>query len=353
MIGDHMKYLTALAIASILTACSTPAIQTSVKTSIQKVHGLLEVRISGDGENATASARFIHPGARAGALRAQAITVLDDVGLKFKRRAVNFIDTDDAGQRNRNTQAVFDIENTTPTGFSNLTLYALNVPNVTIGGTSVSSMTAANGSSITDEAVARSMKPSHGMQEIASGLEVVSDLADLQLVQPSEASDVQTQAAALPNSITGNVLEYGFVARNATDPTSRLIGQGDGIECPAILNFQNSLCKGMVTLAYSFPVPASTPSTPSSARLWAFNLYFLVADQEEEIHSQSLEEQNTGTISGVGVTEFSGTTRALFGTTLTPGAGVEILCRVKTALPTVSSPTTVFLGAALGTSGCP
>jgi hypothetical protein len=351
MNGEQMKLIGALTCAALLTACATPVppVTTTIIGSPAKIRGLLEVRISGNDTISTASARFVKASnPRASGLQTQAISVIDDTGLKFKRRAVSFIDSDNAGQSVRNTQAVFDVENTTTGSLNNLTLYAINVPNLTIAGTSVASMFAGDGSALNDAALARSLQPTHGMQAIAGGLAVQPTLADLQWVQPAEASSVQTQAAALPTAINGDVLEYGFVARNATFPELRYFGPGDGGTCPAEVGGEASLCKGTVTLAYSFPVNASAAR---STRLWAFSLYFVVADQDTNVFSQSLEEQAAGTVTGLDAASVSGTQRVLFGSGLT--AGVEVLCRVKTAVPTATNPTAVSLGAPLGTPGCP
>jgi hypothetical protein len=354
MNGDHMKHVVAFGVALVLTACSTTP-QTSISTVAPRVRGLLQVRISGDDKNTSATAQFVRPDSlsRGGGLQAQAVTVINETGVKFTRRAVNFLDTEDGGQSVRNTQAIFDVKNITLDSLSNLTLYAVSVPNVTIGGTSVARMFAGNGSAITDESIARSLKPSHGMRTIAGGLEVQPTLADLQLVTNSEASSVQAQSVTSPTPIVGDVLEYGFVARNATSPELRYLGPGDGSTCPAELSGEPSSCAGTVTLAYSFPVPEATVATPRSARLWAFTLYFIVADQSNSIYSQSLEEQGAGTVTGLPTAELSGTFRALYGTNLTAGASVEVLCRVRTAIPSTINTSSEYLGAAIGTAGCP
>jgi hypothetical protein len=356
MNGDHMKHVVAFGVALVLTACSTTP-QTTISKAAPRVRGLLQVRISGDDKNASATAQFVRPDSltREGGLQAQAVTVINETGVKFTRRAVNFLDTENGSgsQSVRNTQAIFNVKNITTDSLSNLTLYAVSVPNVTIGGTSIARMFAGNGSAITTESIARSLKPSHGMRTIAGGLEVQPTLADLQLVTSTEASSVQTQSVTSPTPIVGDVLEYGFVARNATYPELRYLGPGDGSTCPAVLNGDPSSCAGTVTLAYSFPVPEATVATPRSARLWAFTLYFIVADQSNSIYSQSLEEQGAGTVTGLPTAELSGTFRSLYGTSLTAGASIEVLCRVKTAIPSATNTESEYLGAAIGTPGCP
>jgi uncharacterized protein YkwD len=296
-------YLT-LASLLLLVSCNQSVTPTSGSTL-----GLLKVTVSLDG---SAQAQFMSTSK--GELSAQANTVVTDVGLTLSRQFVNFYDDDSATSPTRYVSAVFGITNTTSRTFSNLTLYAVNVVGTTIGGTGVAAMQSAAGVNITTASVAQGMKPTHGMRSTLTGVEVDPDRADLHVISQSEATTIQTGAAALTPPIVGNVLQYGFVARNLSG--GRTIGnQGcSGTNCN----------KGVVTLAYKMP-----RINPRSANPWTFSLYFVVADESTTIATQSLEEQNsnqgfTSRISALG----SAQARTLAGTSYTGGTQ---FCSVRTA----------------------
>ena len=351
-----MKLLLPLTLAFALAACTTPQVPPATQTpapqtNVPKILGLLEVRISGDN---LGTARFIdassfHPQGSLRASGGNTITVVPDAGIEFTRRAVNFSDSDDTTPTTRRSQAIFDVINKSPRVFNNLTLYAMNIPGRGIGGTSITGMAAGNGTPITDETIARSFKPMHGMRTIAGGVQVQPSLADLQLVKPTEAANVQAQAAALSPAINGSVLEYGFVARNSDASKGRTIEAGDGTGC-AVNKGVPSACTGTITFAYVFPVAPITDTLSRSQRPWAFSLYFVVADQSISSYSQSLEEQSAGTVTGQDPTGLFGL-RALFSSS--PPSAAEILCRVQTAISTTTNPSSEYLGVVPGTVGCP
>ena len=280
----------------LLGACSSnPELPT------HKFLGLLEVRVEGiaDGAVTNATARFVDPSSLSSGLQTRSATVLPINGtnagndVQLVRRQVSFLDDDVNAVRY--VQSRFELINRTSTSFNNLTFYALDIPGTTLGGTGIASMFDATGLSITDPAKARAFQATHGMKPLNRGVEVNSSTADLQLFTPLEISNtnpaslgVQQQAVALniiPNTAT--VLEYGFVARNFAG--SRGIGARNlSLDCTV------DACKGQITLAYKFP-----KITPRAANPFAFNLYFVVADETNYAKSQSLEEQSANTISGL------------------------------------------------------
>jgi hypothetical protein len=291
------------------------------------VLGLLEVTISGIGETPTASAQFIHQN---GGLSAQAVTVVSDVGINLTRRAVSFYDDD--VNLVRYVQAVFDITNTTSNTFANLTLYAVNVPGTTLSGTGVAGMAKADGTSIvpttvlqasplvTGESMVRGMKPSHAMRlnSAGNGTEInTPGLASLQVFTQSEASTVQTGAAALTPPIVGEVLQYGFVAHNLLG--GRAIG-ASGCSTP-------NCNKGVVALGYKFPRVNPRRDNP-----FTFSLYFVVTNETTSIVTQSLEEQNDNGRSGSRAFQLgsSAEIRALAGSTL-GGSNINRVCQARTA----------------------
>lgn len=266
-----------LTLSLLLTACTNgPG---SPLSTTPNVIGLLEVRVEGVGTSTLgATARFV--GApQAGKFGAQTATVVADAGLSFVRQGVSFLDDDAGGVRY--TNAIFNITNTTARVFNNLTFYAINVPGTTIGGTAVANILAASGAAITDQTVARKMMPAHRMRRVDNRNVVDAAGADMQVFSTQESIDAQSGAARLTPPVNGDVLEYGYVARNYT--AGRQIGAANcvGMNCN----------KGQVTFAYRMPL-----ITPRSANPWAFSLYFVVANDDTTSVTQSREEQNDNSL---------------------------------------------------------
>jgi uncharacterized delta-60 repeat protein len=325
-----MKQIFAAISLVLLGACSS-----SIPEPTQKFMGLLEVHFEGIGENgtATASARFVSPSSLKSGVQSRVATVLPINGtnavndVQFVKRQVSFLDDDTNAIRY--VLSRFELTNRTATNINNLTLYAVNLPGTTLGGSGVANMVDATGVTITDIAKARAFKPTHGMRPLGRGAEVHSGAADLQFFTPLEVNNttpgnlgVQQQAIALnliPN--TASVLEYGFSARNYSG--GHIIGARDtATDCTV------DACKGQITLAYKFPKLASRPTNP-----WAFTLYFVAADESVDSVSQSLEEQTANTLAGLSTTPFSlNQVRALAGSKLIVEDKLNPLCRVRAAV---------------------
>jgi uncharacterized delta-60 repeat protein len=307
--------------------------------------GLLEIHIEGIGPGATptASARFVQniatPG-KNGQLGAKSIDVLPVKGLnalddiEFERRNVSFLDDDPAGVRY--VLSSFNLTNRTGINFDNLSLYAVSVPNQTIGGTSIASMYDATGTAITDAARARGFTPTHPMQASIRAPRVNFEIAGLQYYTPAEITGLQTDAVAA-NIITAasSVLEYGFIASNL-DGGRAIAARDTATDCTI------DACKGVISLAYKLP-----KGPVRSANPYSFNLYFVVANDTDAIVSQSKEEQPNGSVSGTAGSVFDTfkAVRTVAGSNLTDLGNLDPLCRVKIATPTTGFTESVYLGA--------
>lgn len=285
-----------------------------------KILGLLEVRVEGigDGGTPTATAQFVRP--PSDTLSAQSSVVVPDTGIVFERTRVAFVDDDVTNTRYVST--LVDIRNTTAKAFSNLTLYATSVPNVSIGGTAIKNMVDGRGVAITDPKIAQNMLPTHGMRIEGRNIVVSDANADFQAFTPDEAADVQTQAAKLTPPVVGDVLEYGYVARNFTG--GRAIAAGTNGACNV------DACKGSLTMGYKFP-----KVTPRNANPWGFTSYFVVADDPGARVAVSVEEQSAPNAAVTRANALGPTTNlAVIGTntaTTVAQSRVTWLCTLRTA----------------------
>ena len=322
-----------VAISLVLLGACSSNITTPEPTS--KFMGLLEVHFEGIGEGgvANASARFVDPSSVRSGVQTRVATIIPINGtnavndVQFVKRQVSFLDDDT--NNTRYVMSRFELTNRTATNINNLTLYAVNLPGTTLGGSGVASLVDATGVTITDTAKARAFRPTHGMRPLDRGVEVHSSAADLQWFTPSQVNNttagslgVQQQAVTLniiPNTAT--VLEYGFSARNYSG--GHIIGARDTTtDCTV------DICKGQITFAYKFPKVNPRPANP-----WAFTLYFVAADETIDSNSQSLEEQSANTLAGLSTTPSNlNQVRALAGSKLTVEDKLNPLCRVRVAL---------------------
>ena len=321
---QHLKSMLAISSLILLGACSSTPEQPAAKFM-----GLLEVHIQGIGEGgtATASARFVDPSSLGQTSRGATVkpingtSAVDDV--QFVRRQVSF--SDDELNARRLVTGRFELINRSSTAFNNLTLYAVNIPGTTLGGTGIANMFDATGAAITDVNKARAFEPAHGTRPLDFSTVTDSNTADLQFFTPSEVNNpsngIQQQAFAqsiIPNTAT--VLEYGFVARN--------LAQGRSIAArDTPTNCTIAACHGQITLAYNLP-----KITPRNLNPWAFNLYFVAADESVPMVSQSLEEQTADTAAGAVSTAAFNDVRVLAGSNLFDEKNLNQLCRVRTAV---------------------
>jgi uncharacterized delta-60 repeat protein len=324
-----------LTVVTALIACSSPTPSPiSNKEPQKKFLGLLEVRIEGIGQGSTgtASAKFVEPSSLHTGLSAKVATVIPVNGsgavndLQFYQSKVGVLDDDLSNTRFVSSQ--FVLINRTTTTFQNLTLYAVNIPGTTIGGTGIGSMIDGSGASITDPSKARAFQPTHAMRSRNLGTEVHANAADVQWFKSNEINNtnpaslgVQQQAIAqgiIPNTAT--VLEYGFVATNPS--SGRNISARDQATTCII-----TACVGQITLAYKFPKVNLRPSNP-----WAFKLYYVIANETVGSISQSLEEQPANTVAGGRDQTAFSQVRSLAGSNRLGDDKLNPLCRVRMAV---------------------
>jgi uncharacterized delta-60 repeat protein len=310
-----------IATLSILAACgtNTPTIQDSHDSGFV---GLLEVTINGlNGPNPQAEARLVDPNQLHSGLGPQTITLTPGNGsnqinqVELAPLQPSFFD---AGTE-RYLSQVLTITNRTSRSFQNMTMHAINIPNLTIAGTAFSQLQGANTTGLLLGSVARSIKPTHGMQVTTSGVRVNPDAADLQLFTGNEAGQSVTFLARTLSVIPQNAtaLEYGFVARSAI--SGRTISARD-----TSTTCLGASCRGRVTLAYRYTRGTVTPNT--------FTTYFLLSDNSERNAAQSLEEQAFGTVAGLSSNLSTFTrVRTLAGSGYT-GSNLQPMCRVRSAL---------------------
>ena len=161
----------------------------------------------------------------------------------------------------------FEITNNADETFDNLSFYALNTGRA-LGGTALSSLRNARNEAITDAAFARTILPTHRMEDNSGRLEVKANEADFQGLSAAQISAAQDQLVS-----ASTVLGYGFSARNA---------QGGRALAPGRT--------GYVTFAVKFPFdPNSSAEYP-----FAFNLSFAAVDDSVRQVTRSAEENVRG-----------------------------------------------------------
>jgi uncharacterized delta-60 repeat protein len=338
----HVLAISTITLA-VLAACSSNLNSNPVVTVVtaqpQKFVGLLEVRISGVGDTGTpaSSATFVSSSSLKSGLNAKTVTVIPVNGssalndVQIIPATTSFFDDDRSNPPQRFINSSFDLINRTSTIFNNLTLYAVSVPSITLGGTAVADIRTAANTAITNTTIPRSFIPAHAMRPTRLGLEVNPNLANLQWFTPLEVNNPIT-SAAFPNGqgvqqqaiaqnivpASSTVLEYGFVGRNRSGSRS-IAARNSSTDCTV------DACKGTVTLSYKLQ-----RLNPRASNPWAFSLYFVVADDEFYNASQSLEEQTPNTVAGD--TYFGwDEVRTLAGTTYAEN-DMNYLCRVRIAV---------------------
>ena len=159
----------------------------------------------------------------------------------------------------RYLSATFTVTNNSGAAFDNLTLYAFNQAGSSIGGTGIKNLVNFGGGAITTDSVAQSLLPMHAINP--GTLQTDASRADFQAFNRTEASSIQAQAQAPGIGVlqaADRVLEYGFVARNASG--GRSIPSG-----------------GTGTITVSYKIPNSNLSDPSKPYRFVAN--FVIANE--------------------------------------------------------------------------
>jgi hypothetical protein len=203
-------------------SCSqTPSINTN-PAAASNIIGTVSLGIGSD-----AGSSSVHISPRAG---------LPDTAVTFG--PPTFVTFNDINTNTRYLSATFPVTNTTATAFTNLTLYAYNKNGSGIGGTAIQGMVNFNGGATASNA--QSLLPIHKTDAGIPSPIIDATNADFQAFNVDDTQVLTAEALALvPPTITASdtILQYGFVARNATG--GRAIAANGGT--------------GSVTIAYKLP----------------------------------------------------------------------------------------------------
>lgn len=224
-----IRYLRLAVFALLLMSCWQP---TTTQNRVARVLGLVEAKMDTSG---SVAANFVKSNSRT------TRDSLPDNAITFKRKFSSSFE--DESTKERYLSATFEVTNATETDFKNLTLYAYTQAANSLGGTAIKTMVNFGGSLITDNDVARNIKPTHGMKHSGVNVVISPEEADFQAFKDTEAESLQT--TAIQNGtvlVEDRVLEYGFVAR------SQLGGRAIAAKG-----------KGLVTIAVKLPKPATKP----------------------------------------------------------------------------------------------
>lgn len=332
---------TLLALAACTTAKPTPPPSGS---------GLKLLEVTIDLRNNTASARALQPG---GSVKGQAATTYpaSNQAIELTQQATG-LDDDDVNHV-RYVYATFLIENNSGDNMNNLTLWALDAPTLsgsltapTKFGTMFSSVKDGAGNEISDGNLVRSIQPIHGVRNVLGEFKIDKKLADLQLINGPEQTEVEGQLNATYGLTGASALGFGYVARDFAG-TGRQIAASNGVAGRANSCSADS-CKGFVTIAYKL---SFDPSLPREQRPFVFTGVFALGNQSSRFTSQSLEDQAKPSIAGKPVTDFRGTPRLLAGSSIdfyldSP----QNLCQVTTALASGSFSDRVRMPASVSTT---
>jgi predicted extracellular nuclease len=171
----------------------------------------------------------------------------------------------------RYLSATFNVTNNSGADFDNLTLYAYNQAGSSLGGTAIKNLVNFGGGAITADAAAQSLLPTHAItQPTPTSLAVDAARADFQAFKPSEVSSLQTQALGLGVVLAAdNILEYGFVARNASG--GRSIPNGGA---------------GTITISYRVPESSFT----NSSNPYRFVANFVLSNESTSRVTRGLDD---------------------------------------------------------------
>jgi hypothetical protein len=191
---------------------------------------------------------------------------------------INSVNTD-----SRIIVAKFNITNASGASINRLTLVAWALP-TNINESAINSITNFGGQAIGTTAQKNALvtraEPVHAITGSSPNPSVDVNNADLQLFSESENTSLETLAG-----LTGQLLPYGFVARNNSNTAANR----------RIVNASNANTDGQITIALR--VPSNNNGT------YAFRMTFRVFSEPttKPIYVQSLEEQNAGTFGGEAV----------------------------------------------------
>lgn len=179
------------------TPASQPIVNVPPSNHVDKTFGTLEVYIG--------NTNLVNPKP----LRNTGIQIVRSISGGF----LDFLD--DNLKALRYFWRTLEFENTSSSTWSILTFYAYHQTNKNLGGTAFNTLMNDSLEAITDEGMAQSIRPSHGMKFCEAVLQVNPSEADFQGFLSSEARSLQAIAIKKHEILaTDQILEYGFVLRN-------------------------------------------------------------------------------------------------------------------------------------------
>ena len=204
--------------------------------------------------------------------------------------------------------ARFNISNLSPaTDYSNLTFIAYNrqkLPNLNVAETAFLNIQDFGGGSSNAATWAKQLRPTHGMKPDGGGGYVVDNThADMQIFSPSETSTIQTdaQGTLINNGVSGEgVLQYGYVARNATNGRNIVHGTSNN------------------TLTIGLRVPQNGDAGAGN-NAYRYSMTFLIFADNITRVSESLEEQGLGSTASTRATALGAQLAYLCNSSLTSG----------------------------------
>ena len=159
----------------------------------------------------------------------------------------------------------FKVGNTSSGRVNNLSFYALNTAQ-SIAGTAISELRDANNQAVTEASYARSILPTHRMEDNSGRLVIKADEADFQGFSAAQVAEVQRELAF------GTLLEYGYSVHNSAGGQALVAGE-----------------EGVVSFAIKFPYnPSQSASFPFS-----FTLSFAVVEGPSQVTRSAEEDANS------------------------------------------------------------
>ncbi len=259
-------------VLSLLTVALFSSCQTQTQVPTSRDLGALEVRFGDDG---VAKAQFTPD-----TLRLQA-TAVDESLLSFTSQTQATL-VNSAQNDSRILIARFAIKNNTGSSINRLTLVAWKKP-TNLFSSAINTITNFGGLPVTGSPASgqvASTTPTHAITSSSATPSVDSSNADMQLFSENETADLETLT-----SLSGQLLPFGFVARNNTNTAANR----------RVVNATNTNSDGMVTIALRVP--------RNNSDVYGFRMTFRVIAEPttDPIYVQSPEEQTSGTFGGEAV----------------------------------------------------
>lgn len=204
--------------------------------------------------------------------------------------------------------ARFNISNlSAATDYSNLSFIAYHrqkLPNLNVSETAFFNIQDFGGGSSNAATWAKQLRPTHGMKPDGGGGYVVDDThADMQIFSPSETSTIQAdaQGTLINNGVAGEgVLQYGYVARNATNGRNIVHGTTNN------------------TLTIGLRVPQNGDAGAGN-NAYRYSMTFLIFADNITRVSESLEEQGVGSTASARAAALTAQVAYLCNSSLTGG----------------------------------